>query len=74
MIQRRKMTNAHETVYHGLVGGVVTAFVVILDPDLALLWKLVWAVVGVAVVHLVVALLLPPRRDQSRAKPQEDRL
>lgn len=28
---------------------------------------------GATVVQLVIALLLPPRRDQSRAEPQEDR-
>lgn len=69
----QKTTSVRRTVYNSLVVGVMVATVNNLAPDLALLWKIVVAIVGATVVQLVIALLLPPRRDQSRAEPQEDR-
>ncbi len=69
----QKTTSVRETVYNSLVTGVVVVTVTNLAPDLALLWKIGMVIVGAAVVQLVIALLLPPRRDQSRAERQEDR-
>lgn len=69
----RKTTSVRETVYNSLVTGVVVVTVTNLNPDLALPWKIMVVIVGVAVVQLVVALLLPRRRDQSRAEPKEHR-